>query len=277
MWARGSVSSDLETFASDVLPLVNRPFKLVTTDGDCSMPSQLSHAATTSILESAYLQAWYTQNYDGTVVHEKLRPVPIGFDLHTDFGRHSVSSPVTSPEGEMNHMRRFREKIRKQQREDPLFERSGAVLVGGWDDSTNILRAGIAPSLNTCETCYHIDNHRFRDDLWELYANLKFGVSPPGGGLDSHRTYEMLYFGMIPIVLEGQVPHNLFENSLPVIIVKSYEDILTADLGEWAKSVEHLLPVPEEAFTLQYWMRSKEERSGAANGKGNMRALNHVY
>ena len=38
------------------------------------------------------------------------------------------------------------------------------------------------------------------DKLWDAYKKYTFGVSPHGNGLDCHRTWEMLYFGMIPML-----------------------------------------------------------------------------
>jgi hypothetical protein len=38
-----------------------------------------------------------------------------------------------------------------------------------------------------------------RKELFEEYSTNIFGLSPFGNGKDAHRTWEMLFFGMIPI------------------------------------------------------------------------------
>ncbi len=51
----------------------------------------------------------------------------------------------------------------------------------------------------------------------------KFCISPPGVGLDAHRTWEALMVGTIPIVLSS--PLNPLYEGLPVIMVKSFSSI----------------------------------------------------
>ncbi len=57
-----------------------------------------------------------------------------------------------------------------------------------------------------------------QEQLWREYSSAAFGISPPGRGVDCHRTWEMLYFGMIPIVLSSSLDP-MFQG-LPVVIVK---------------------------------------------------------
>jgi len=63
-------------------------------------------------------------------------------------------------------------------------------------------------------------------DQWRYYiylAQSKFIFSPPGDGMDCYRTWEALYFGSIPIVINASI-NSIFEN-LPVLIVNNYEEI----------------------------------------------------
>ena len=62
--------------------------------------------------------------------------------------------------------------------------------------------------------------------LQEL-SEYKFCISPPGIGIDTHRTWEALMVGTIPIVLSS--PLDSLYDSLPVVIVDSY-DVITIDL-----------------------------------------------
>ena len=41
--------------------------------------------------------------------------------------------------------------------------------------------------------------------LHEQYRSFVFGLSPRGNGVDCHRTWEMLYFGMIPVMLRSTI------------------------------------------------------------------------
>jgi hypothetical protein len=50
----------------------------------------------------------------------------------------------------------------------------------------------------------------------------KFVISPPGNGIDCHRTWESMYFGAVPIVREDFWP---FGSELPVLPVQKWSDI----------------------------------------------------
>ena len=66
--------NDASDFISHVLPTLTDPFHLVTTDGDCSAPSAIAHEKVIhELLESPLLLSWKTQNYDGSIVHRKVR------------------------------------------------------------------------------------------------------------------------------------------------------------------------------------------------------------
>ena len=63
-------------------------------------------------------------------------------------------------------------------------------------------------------------------DLWTHYISVgrsKFVFSPPGMGMDCYRTWEALYLGSIPIVINSSLDA-IFEQ-LPVLIVDDYQMI----------------------------------------------------
>ena len=49
--------------------------------------------------------------------------------------------------------------------------------------------------------------------LHEQYRSFVFGLSPRGNGVDCHRTWEMLYFGMIPVMLRSTIDQ-LFDGTI---------------------------------------------------------------
>jgi hypothetical protein len=69
---------------------------------------------------------------------------------------------------------------------------------------------------------------RFDEYLDNIY-NHKFVISPQGNGLDTHRTWECLYVGSIPI--EKRNLNNRFYTDLPICFVDNWED-LTEDFLE---------------------------------------------
>lgn len=57
-----------------------------------------------------------------------------------------------------------------------------------------------------------------------------FIACPPGNGLDTHRTWEAMYRGSVPIVLDSYMNHFFKSLGLPILIVSSYEEL--AQLNE---------------------------------------------
>lgn len=56
-------------------------------------------------------------------------------------------------------------------------------------------------------------------ELWgRWFATHAFGISPRGNGFDCHRTWEMLFFNMIPIVVSS--PLDPLYANLPVVVVR---------------------------------------------------------
>ncbi len=63
---------------------------------------------------------------------------------------------------------------------------------------------------------------RFDEYLDNIY-NHKFVMSPQGNGLDTHRTWECLYVGTIPI--EKRNLNNRFYTDLPICFIDEWEDL----------------------------------------------------
>lgn len=68
-----------------------------------------------------------------------------------------------------------------------------------------------------------LQNSIYPYEYLDLVSKSKFVLSPPGNGPDCHRTWEAIYLGAIPIVLETAWPFGLFD--LPVAQVRSWNEI----------------------------------------------------
>ena len=73
-------------------------------------------------------------------------------------------------------------------------------------------------------------------------SNSAYCISPPGNGLDCHRTWEAMYVGCVPIVLRSVMSEALYAN-LPVLLVDDYDEVNEVVLREG------LSRFPEAAFT----------------------------
>lgn len=199
---------DLEKLPS-LLKYIKKPVTLVTTDGDGSIPLQIGHKKALEILEHPMIQRWFTQNYDGSLEHSKLFPYPIGPDLHSPqwmIGGHPINK--------VNYMLSLRKKYP---------QKKNKILC-----DTYITRHRHQDRLDFCQkmkkskhvTMLHL--HRGIKSIFKLYAKHRFIVSPHGGGLDCHRTWEALLLGSIPVVKTSSL--DALYKDLPVVVVNDWNE-----------------------------------------------------
>jgi hypothetical protein len=67
-----------------------------------------------------------------------------------------------------------------------------------------------------------------------------FAFSPWGNGFECFRTWEMLLFGTIPIILEYGRAAELYRHH-PVVVVKSFDEITEENLAIWEKRLRPLV------------------------------------
>lgn len=215
VWVRLSTRSrdnrpcDLDHFVRGALPTIQKPFVLITTDGDASVPSDLSPATVNALLNCPWLVLWYTQNYDGCV-HSKLAPFPVGIDLHTP---RFCASP--------RHIIERLEHIRKSRL--PLDQAPLKVFCDLEVSLVSEERRKVAAILRNCSHVDFIGKRLSQTAIWKRYAEYPFVLSASGNGLDCHRTWELLYLGSIVITRTSSLD-KLFEG-LPVVIVEDWREV----------------------------------------------------
>ena len=93
--------------------------------------------------------------------------------------------------------------------------------------------------------------------------NYAFVASPPGNGLDTHRTWEAMYQGCVPILLHSYLAEQYEDMGLPVWVVKSYKDLKELSELELQERYRQLEPrFSNEALWFGYW---KSRISGTAS------------
>lgn len=207
--SRDGMPCDLDNFVRGALPMIRKPFALITTDGDASVPSDIAESTVEALLGCPWMVSWHTQNYDGHA-HAKLAPLPMGIDLHTPRFCSSPSSIVA----QLKHIR---------ERRLPLDQVPLKVLCDLEISAASEERRRAAAALRNCS---HVDFLRKRVSqytIWRRYAEYPFVLSAAGNGLDSHRTWELLYLGTIVITKTSSLDR-LFDG-LPVVVVKDWNEV----------------------------------------------------
>ena len=176
-------------FINTILPLIKKPFILITHNGD-----QLS-GNHSEILNHPLLLKWYGENMG--LINNKTEGIPIGL------------------ENQMWNRTKF-DIIEKNR-----FNIKNNLLYLNFSEKTNKNRKKIM-ELFLSKGFKKNNSLQWNEYMKEL-STYKFAISPQGNGIDCHRTWECLYLGVIPII-EKSVPMSFFDK-LPILFVNSYEEI----------------------------------------------------
>lgn len=200
----------------------------------------------TNLLCCEKLQLWYTKN--PSIDHYKLRPIPIGpkwqwksglffgedITCHKNiFIKYGMNGYNAFKNGNKNKLLYFNFSV--ETTEEPFISSHKNIRQKWKTHFKRIFEWN--------------ENKNFEDYIIEL-SSYKFCLSPPGRGLDTHRTWEALMVGTIPIVLSSSLD-SLFEK-LPVVIIDNIEIITEEYLNAKYKELHN----KEYDFSIiysEYW------------------------
>jgi len=247
LWVRTGTHGADETTDLDVvaesLAVLRRPVVLVTSDGDRAVPSSLRERTVRLLLESPNVALWLTQNYDGSVRHSKLRPIPIGLDLHTPQWR------LGSREAKIAHIAS----------QNAARRRRHAVLCDAHLTRSHPDRARMYDAASGNPSITMLDEKLPFADLMRLYGEYQFVLSPRGNGLDCHRTWEALLAGCIVITVTSPLDRMFAEHGFAVVVLRDWGELsedLPRKLDAWRDTYAPLTPLEVVWPKLQfpYWI-----------------------
>jgi hypothetical protein len=258
VWVR---LSWLRSFVKQVLPLVKGEFILVTGDSDSCVPSEVMPEAR-AILASRNVLHWFTQNYDGSMVGERISAFPIGIDFHMLSERPIWGEDVSTPAQQEQVLRSIRANL------PALKDRIAKVYVDfAWQQGLGLRhyrrfhplkgtkfhenRRKVARKMRKNESAFCQTGPLPRNQMWQTRGQYAFVLSPHGMGLDCHRTWEALALGHIVLVCSSAIDP-LFVD-LPVICLKSWDDITAENLTKWQSRYATETPT-DEKLTTRYWV-----------------------
>ena len=169
---------------------------------------------------------WYGQNLNCN--HPKLSPLPIGLE-----------NPHWHP-GKMGQLR--------FQRENVSYRRLNKGFAQFNPNTNKQARVGMLQELNESGIDYDWIPAVNGRDFDKYVTNLllyKFCFCPRGNGIDTHRLWEALYMGCIPVIKNYRT--HQFENSdLPIIFLDNWSDF-DPDMNPES------LNFNSEMLTMTYW------------------------
>jgi hypothetical protein len=214
------------------------------------MPISHNYIYVNIILNSNKIIKWYTQNYDKTIIHPKLKPIPIGFDLHT-----SKLFVNNSKLDKIKYM------IYKRMTSPTNKRISDKILSDTHNSITHPERKTLYDLICNNKNIQFVNGKQTFIEITNLYNSYNFVLSPRGNGLDCHRTWELLLAGVIVITKTSSLDDMYINNNLPVVILKDWNELninLEKKLLEWytthieKTSVDNIF----KKLTFDYWLKT---------------------
>jgi len=209
-------------FVKNIVPKLTKKIIVVSNDSDMDAPifekpvgpgDDIAKTEILDFINSDLCVHWFTQNC--TLNHPKVTPIPIGMDYHT-FSRYQS---CVNQELKLNQ-------VKAQSK--PFFART-PLCYGNFH--FNMENKYYTYDRKDCisqvskDLVFYEPNMVNRAQTWLNQCNFAFVLSPAGGGLDCHRTWEAILLGCIPIVKRFNVPHDKVYDDLPILIVNNWSDI----------------------------------------------------
>jgi hypothetical protein len=196
----------------------------------------ISHNSDTNVDESFIVPdniiKWYAQNVN--VVNPKIESIPIGLENNRWFPerrkKEQMIAKLREPREYRNLMYMNHSLITNPIVRGPLYDMfEGKSWVTSEHGSNGI--------------------GKFENYLDNIY-NHKFTISPQGNGLDTHRTWECLYMGVVPI--EKRNINNQFYADLPICLIDDWSEITQEFLGKEFDRIKSGTWNMDK-ITFQYW------------------------
>jgi len=252
LWIRtGSLShlrkTDLDIAAKHLDKLKN-PVTLITTDGDRFVPSSYESTTVDAILTHPKITKWLTQNYDRTVVHDKLGYMPIGFDLHT-------------PRWLINKSAQEKLKFMLETRKTAPPKIKDKIFLDAHLTPSSLERETVRATARNNSAIICLKSQVSFTDITKIYNMYQFVLSPPGRGFDCHRTWELFLAGCIVIVKSSPLDEMYKQHKLPVVIIKNWAELnenLAQKLHQWYNDLVELTDLETILPKLQfgYWIQA---------------------
>lgn len=195
-------SNEIYNFFGHIYPKIKEPFILITHDGVEPVDSRLLVFA-----DSWKIVHWFGKNVN--IYHKKITPIPIGLENKSEY-RHGIPAIFN--------------KLNSKE-----VEKKPGILAG-FKIKTNIKERHEA--FEKLESNKIVDMMTKRIDPIEylkLLNTYQFVASPPGAGIECHRTWEAIYLGVVPIVKRSYAETSFFDKGAPMWLIDDWDDLKKYD------------------------------------------------
>lgn len=224
----------LNFFVNSILPKIKNHFILLVNTCDDSFPSCMSRKNFAKLMNSPLLVHIFSQN---CLIndHQKITQIPIGLDLHTlAYGKKAFGEQKMDCIEQEKILSEIRNQSSSQRIMKACADFHHNDTMKGSNNTKKIFcedRTAIWHKLQTNDCVEFFDNKMPRRKLWMKKSAYAFSICPPGNGLDTHRVWEDLILGVIPIVKTSAL--DSLYNQFPIVIINDWNMINQESLEKW--------------------------------------------
>ena len=211
----------VEPFIHQHLSQMKQPFILVTGNSDHTTPVDFPSAS--RLLEDPKCLAWFSQNCIA-IDHPKLKHIPIGLDYHTlsfPRGDHSWGPSGVLPLLQELELKQVASELKSLYDTNPTAV-TNFHLAMNEPPRRFFYRQPAYQALKNNSSITWLPPQT-RVEFWKSCNASAFVICPFGNGLDTHRTWEVLVLGRIPIIKAS--PLNVIFEKLPVLVIQDWKQV----------------------------------------------------
>ncbi len=90
------------------------------------------------------------------------------------------------------------------------------------------------------------------NEFRRMLAKSLFVISPPGNGIDCHRTWEAIYFGAIPVVKRKKLAESIYID-LPIYVVGDWSEICSLSRSQLEDLYSVVIKKSADKAYFEYW------------------------
>lgn len=236
---------DLEMFVSDVWPrLGGSGYVLITHNSDEVVDERYSSWLSRT---GDKLTRWFAQNAE--LRDPKIVPLPIG-----------IANSMW-PHGSLREAERAMRRQEGRARDKQLFVRFSV--------ETHPARAAARQALATAfpDAAAEAPHEGYRSYLAEL-GRHRFAAAPRGNGVDTHRIWESLYLGVVPIVERSPHTEHWLREGLPLLLIDDWRTV-SRELLETEGAALSSETTTHDPLRLSYYRRLVAEATRSSAGGGD--------
>lgn len=102
-------------------------------------------------------------------------------------------------------------------------------------------------------------------DYSSLASNYQFVFCPRGNGIDTHRFWETLYRGSIPVVFNSEWATYFMQLGVPMVTIECIDEIYALPQKAPIFSHEDILSAHKTVLTLEFWIRRIQQFNDSKN------------